>query len=208
MASHNFTDDDVKRILKNFFAEKKRVKELEKRLEAQENQNKIYLTEKHPLTEEYTKLKTAYLEQEKERELLKRQQEKIRPALKKLVDNLKQAHAEIAFLKENAATENKEEEACTHQRALNHANQEALEIELHQLRDALQRQRLQLLKTEEEKRALNEAIAQHKQEIAYLQREKTVLVERLAAALNQNQNLSSVLIGFKKERAAIKKDQS
>lgn len=103
MAPNTFTEEEFKQLLKNLFAEKKKVRELQKQLEDKGIQKKFQtaLTDIHKLslTEEYAKLKQAYFEKEKEAEHLKKQFEKVRPALKKLIDDLKCATSEVTYLK-------------------------------------------------------------------------------------------------------------
>jgi chromosome segregation ATPase len=103
MTANTYTEEEFKQVLKNLFAEKKRVKELQKQLEEKGIQKKFQakLADIHKLSlaEEYAKLKSAYLEKEKEGEHLKKQLEKVRPALKKLVEELKTAQREVATLK-------------------------------------------------------------------------------------------------------------
>lgn len=98
--SNTYTDEDFKKILKNLFTEKKRVKELERQLEEKGLQKRFRakLSDIHKLsmTEEYAKLKEAYHRKELECDHCKNQLERVRPALKKLLTELKSARREIA----------------------------------------------------------------------------------------------------------------
>ena len=113
MESNTYTDDEFKKVLKNLFSEKKRVKDLEKQLEEKGLQKRFQakLTDlhQHSVADEYSKLKSAYLQQASENEALKEQIIKVRPALKKLMSDLKNATSEIEILKSQAKTEESEQ---------------------------------------------------------------------------------------------------
>ena len=84
-----YSAEEFEQVLKNFFVEKAKVLELQKQLQA-----KLFVSE------EYAKLKAAYEAKEKECEHFKNQFGKTRPALKKLIDDLKCAQEQLARLKE------------------------------------------------------------------------------------------------------------
>ncbi len=95
MAANTYTEEEFKKVLKTLFAEKKRVKELQKRLDEKgiykKFQTKLSDIHKHSITDEYATLKNAYAEKEKENADLKSKLDKVRPAIKKMVEELKAA---------------------------------------------------------------------------------------------------------------------
>lgn len=103
MDTNTYTEEEFKKVLKNLFAEKKRVKELQKQLGEKglqkKFQTKLVDIHKLSLTEEYATLKSAFAAKEGECLDLRSKLEKVRPALKKLVDDLKAARGEIEILK-------------------------------------------------------------------------------------------------------------
>ncbi len=103
MAADSYTEEEFKKVLKNLFSEKKKVKDLEKQLEERGIQKrfqaKLADIHKFSLTEEYAKLKASYLEKENECAQIKSQLERVRPILKKLMVDLKSATAEVESLK-------------------------------------------------------------------------------------------------------------
>lgn len=96
-------EEEFKNLLKNFFSENERVKELKKKLDERGFQKKIHTKllelRKHTLASKYETLKDAYLEMERQYSEGQEKWNKIRPALKKLVEELKSARVEIDSLK-------------------------------------------------------------------------------------------------------------
>ncbi|MEZ5315351.1 MAG: hypothetical protein R3E91_03975 [Chlamydiales bacterium] len=104
MGTSVYTEDDLKKILKTLFAEKKRVKELQKQLGEKglqkKFQNKLVDIHHLAMSEEYTVLRSAYTAKDHECHDLRNKLEKVRPALKKLVDTLQETRLEMESLKE------------------------------------------------------------------------------------------------------------
>ncbi len=113
MGSNTYTEDELKKVLKNLFSEKKRVRDLEKQLEEKGLQKrfqaKLADVHKHSLADEYTRLKAVYLEKEVENDDLKSQIARVRPTLKKLMIELKSTTSEIEILKSQQCTGENEE---------------------------------------------------------------------------------------------------
>ncbi|NGX61666.1 MAG: Chromosome partition protein Smc [Chlamydiae bacterium] len=99
LESSTYTEEEFKKILKTLFAEKKRVKELQKQLQQKGVQKKFqtHLSDIQKLSypDEIAHLNTSFLEKEKEVKTLRKQLEKVRPALRKLIDDLKEAREYI-----------------------------------------------------------------------------------------------------------------
>jgi len=199
---HSHSEEEFKQVLKNLFAEKKRVKELEKQLEEKSVQKKFQtkLTDIHKLslTEEYAKLKAAYYEKEKESEHYKSQFEKVRPALKKLVDDLKEAHSTITSLKEQL-------ECVALECAALQKSRIPLEEEL-----KVTRQRVNLLEGQKEVfdqkvQELERTKMEEKNERHRLESERGGLVEKLADAFSQMQRQSEMIKDLRFELSSIHK---
>lgn len=115
MSSNTYSEEELKKVLKNLFAEKKRVKELQKKLEqlssgypedkdaalTKKFYTKLDDIHKISIVEDYAKLKAAYVEKEK-------QLEKVKPVLTKLVKQVKEGQSKIEAL-ENASPQDNEE---------------------------------------------------------------------------------------------------
>ncbi len=103
MALETYSEEEFNKVLKNLFTEKKRVKELEKQLEERGAQKKFFtkLSDIHKISiaEEYAKLKEAYHALERERDEIKDQLDKVKPVLKKLVQELLLAREEVEQFK-------------------------------------------------------------------------------------------------------------
>lgn len=103
MGSNTYTEEEFKKVLKTVFTEKKRVKELQKKLEERGVQKKFgaKLSQMHnqSLSEEMAKLQERHAEKELECQQLSEKLDKVRPALKRLVEDLKQAREEVEILK-------------------------------------------------------------------------------------------------------------
>jgi hypothetical protein len=232
MEPNAYTEEDFKTILKNLFAEKKRVKDLEKRLSNKglqaSFQAKLTDIHKFSLAEEYAKLKTAYLEKEQTCELLKAQLDKVRPALKKFLGDLKNAQEEIASLKELKDTEiDAELQKALQALEVSEQRKAALEQHLALIQSEAQKELgEQLLEHEvQELREQQAACAEYKQtfedqmrklqqdviwaqnqgreEIENFGAERSALIERLAEALGQIQNNSEVLTHQREEIAFL-----
>ena len=171
MATSTYTEDEFKKVLKTLFAEKKRVKELEKQLEEKGLQKKFQakLSDIHKLSlsEEYAKLKSAFQEREQESEHLKSQLDKVRPALKKLIMDLKSARAEVEILKAQRESDDTGDLAVSLKEALQkiealEKEKSLLEVERSQLSkeesDDVQRHMLYLQEELEEVRKKNSAL--------------------------------------------------
>lgn len=161
-------EDEFKKILRTLFAEKKRVRELEKQLDGKGLQKKFQtqLSDIHRISiaEEYAKLKSAYHEKEKECETLHGHLEKVKPALKKLVTALKESREEVELLKLQKP----------HEAALKEK-----EVQLREAHDAIA-----LL--EEEKKSLIDLHKQnHSEEISFLQKQVNALEEALKISKKQ-----------------------
>ncbi|MFC2049352.1 hypothetical protein ACFLR2_01610 [Chlamydiota bacterium] len=232
MASNTYTEEEFKKVLKNLFAEKKRVKDLEKRLEEKGLQKRFQakLTDIHKLSlsEEYAKLKAALLEKEQECSELKGQVDKVRPALKKLMTDLKNAAFEIETLKsERHSHENEELKKAVasiaslqeHNQALEQAlakkEEEGAKLsEAHERIVLLQAEnqhafddQIRLLKGELDaaQGALEEVRAHGQKEAERFEAERGHLVERLAETLGQMQRQSEMLTEQREEIALLRK---
>ena len=169
MGSNTYTEEEFKKVLKNLFSEKKRVKDLEKQLEEKGLQKRFQakLTDlhRHSLADDYTKLKAACLEKEAENDELKGQITKVRPALKKLMIDLKSATSEIEILKSQHTTGENEQlkkalgEANLAVEALQQSNQTLLLklSEIEKEAEMLKGAQSQTLKLEKECESLREA---------------------------------------------------
>jgi chromosome segregation ATPase len=203
LGSNTYTEDEMKQLLKNLFAEKKKVKELQKQLEERGIQKKFQtrLADIHKLslTEEYAKLKTAYLEKEKEREHLKSQLTKVRPALKRLVEDLKSAHAEIAKLKLQELTPKEEVEKdlikakcqiekLTQENEKSHNEQQELKKRIVRLEIDLEELRQKNLSLESAKAEMLNLRKDDLRKLECLEAERNSLVKKLAESLCQIQN--------------------
>jgi hypothetical protein len=104
-----YTEDEFKRVLKNLFSEKRRVRELEKQLEGKTLQKKFQakLSDIHKISiaEEYAKLKEAYHNKELECDRLKHQLDQVRPVLKKLINELNRVRQELRGFKQQKQDE-------------------------------------------------------------------------------------------------------
>jgi hypothetical protein len=183
LTHHSYSQDEFKKILKNLFAEKKRVKELEKELEGtrikKKIQSRLAAIPKSSLSEEYVKLKSAYQVKEEENEHLKKQFEKVKPALTKLLTELKKARHELEILKANSN-----------------------DYESESLRNALReaQQKIQTLEDQESKIHEESAlISKEKSEI-------TVLCEKNKVLEEESERLHKIKVNLEeKERQSEKK---
>lgn len=104
------TEEELKRVLKTLFAEKKRVKELEKAVDTQSVHKKFYHKLAHlhkaSLAEECRTWKESALQKEQEIADLKEKLRQVSPAIRKLVEALKKTEREA--LPEHASAEEAE----------------------------------------------------------------------------------------------------
>lgn len=196
--ANTYTEEEFKKILKTLFAEKKRVKELQKQLGEKQLQKKFQtkLTDIHKLSiaEEYAALKTAFGAKEEECRDLRSKLERVRPALKKLVEDLKAARSEIASLKK------KEEISCGGELKirLEKALERASSLERERERLSYEKQRLEQDKErlEEEKARLledeGEALASREQLLG-LEEELSAQKLRCSTIEQEKQKLVSSL---------------
>lgn len=212
MNTNTYTEEEFKKLLKTLFAEKKRVKELQKQIEDKHVQKKFQAKlsdiHKRSLSEEYPKLKEAFEEKELEAEMYRGQLEKVKPALKKLVDDLKQARGEIERLKSESPLADTLELNRLHQ--LNEEAKETIrsleeektkwfqkEEELIRIEDALETERNERGRIEKILEGKEEEVlrlqANEQKEIERFEGERTRLVERLADCLSQIQRQTETL---------------
>lgn len=191
MNTNTYTEEEFKKLLKGLFAEKKRVKELQKQLENRDVQKKF--------ESKLTDIHQASLTQEIEIETYKNQLEKVKPALKKLVEDLRQAREEIDKLH----AENLEAKAliCTLEEEKGLLAQSTNEFKTTQqewsrLQVILENERQEKKALEEEKNQLKKVLASKQddlQEAGRIEAERTRLVERLADCLSQMQRQTEII---------------
>ena len=228
LTSNTYTEDEFKQVLKNLFAEKKRVKELQKQLEEKglqkKFQTKIADIQKFSLAEEYAKLKANYLDKEREGEHFKRQFEKVRPALKKLVDDLNSARAEIETLKEQTPPKQEDLKAVLEEASLKikelTLEKERLSKEWEEEREDFRKkneffeeeqkkfdQKMESFNKilEEERGEIARAKADEQKETQRFESEKGRLVERLAESLSQVQRQTEMIKELREELNSVQK---
>jgi len=192
--SNTYTDDEFKKVLKNLFSEKKRVKDLQKQLEergiAKKFQSKLGEAHKLSIAAEYAQLKSDFLEKEKENRHFKNQLERVRPALKKLVDALKHTREELEDERKKAPDDLAAalEKTATLEKQIETLQEEHLRLQKEQDESVATRQRAVDLEAQLQK--IQEA--EHK-EVQRFESEKNKLVERLAEALAQGQRQAKEL---------------
>ncbi len=235
MGSNTYTEEEFKKVLKTLFAEKKRVKDLQKKF-----QSKLTNIHHHSIADEHAALKTAYVTKEHAFRELKEKFEKVRPALKKLVEDLKSARAEIEILKTEEKVSHDEElqkelEVARAQiGALEDEKQRLVEKEvgeLHvvreqilkleeelnserELRSALEKEKHTFDSSIEELKkalverggALEQARANEQKESHRFEAERSRLVERLAEGLSQVQRLTEMIKDLREENSALHRE--
>lgn len=191
MTSNTYTEEEFKKVLKNLFAEKKRVKDLEKQLEEKGLQKRFQakLTDIHKLSlsEEYAKLKAALQEKETECGELKLQMDRVRPALKKLMVDLKSATFEIETLKAQQHPEETEELKKAMQAARG-----ALES-TQERNDILEKELANLMKEREALKGAQRQIGQLHEELDGLRKKESAYEDDRSAFNEQIRNLSQEL---------------
>lgn len=208
MTPNTYTEEEFKQVLKNLFAEKKRVKELQKQLEERGIQKKFQAKladiHKFSLAEEYAKLKSAYADREQESAHYKKQFEKVRPALRRLVDELKAAQREIERFKTQEAPKDEFKELLEKATVkIRELEQEKLKVS-QEAEAALQAERKHTLLLEEEKEEL-------RKKTELLEVERMHLVDRLAESVGQLQRQTerieelqeNLLLSEEREKTAL-----
>ncbi|MCC5832411.1 MAG: hypothetical protein JJU12_05140 [Chlamydiales bacterium] len=179
MESNTYTEEEFKKVLKTLFAEKKRVKDLEKQLGEKGLKKKFEtkLADIHKISvrKEYEELKSAYASKEGDYRNLRSKFERVGPLLKRLVEELKAARAEIETLKkekeryslETAAFE-KEWEGLLYEKQKLEQDKERLEEEKARLLE----EEGEALESREQLLGLEEELSAQKQLCASLESEK------------------------------------
>ncbi|MCH9625895.1 MAG: hypothetical protein S4CHLAM123_10800 [Chlamydiales bacterium] len=192
--SNTYTDDEFKKVLKNLFSEKKRVKDLQKQLEergiAKKFQSKLGEAHKLSIAGEYAQLKSDFLEKEKENTHFKNQLERVRPALKKLVEALKNTREELENERKKVPDDLAAalEKMTTLEKQIETLQEEKLRLQKEQDESVSTRQRV--IDLEAQLHKIQEA---EQKEAQRFESEKNKLVERLAEALAQVQRQAKEL---------------
>jgi len=235
LTKNTYTEDEFKKVLKTLFSEKKRVRELQKKLGEKgvhkKFQSKLTDIHKASIDEEFATLENAYVEKERECADLRGKMEKVRPALRKLVDDLKAARSEIEMLKKekpanDAALKGNLEDANERVAALEKeiARLTSVEDEAITIRGQLLELGEKLDSLEEEKKgfdasldALNKGLEEkdaelerakgnEQKEVHRFEAERSRLVERLAEVLSQVQLQAEIIKDLRDEMSALHRE--
>lgn len=239
MATNTYMEEELKKLLKTLFAEKKRVKDLQKQLDEKGLQKKFHskLSEVHKtsIDDDYTHLKNAYVGKESECLELREKLEKVRPALKKLVDELKSTRQELDDLRHTAQQTPWQQEEWLgklseahkkidqfkeeNERLLTQVEEGQLfRKELIEVREELNGVKGQCTAFELEKKTLSSTLAdlnklleqtqaQEHKETGRFEAERSRLVERLADALSQVQRQNEIIKDLRGEISILQRDQ-
>ncbi|MCB1180908.1 MAG: hypothetical protein KDK55_02645 [Chlamydiia bacterium] len=186
MTTNSYTEDEFKKVLKTLLDEKKKVIQLQDKLKELEGTSSL----KEKFEEKLVRLQTLKVE-EKDQEiaLLKEQLGKVKPAIAKLVEELKKAKEESVIHKQVEVLPNEK---------INELKREV--DELKKVREG------DFKRLSDLEKALEEKKEELKKNVSQFETERQRLVDRLAKTLSQVQRQSDMLGDFREETAGLRKE--